>query len=338
MVKKLVVAAVFVLLIAGFPLSALAASSFNTNDEILAAQNLHHLGVFSGIGTNPDGTPNFALDRQPTRLETTIMFVRLIGGAEEARSTTWAVPFTDVPAWGLPYVGYAFHNGLVSGVSRTSFAPNEPSTAAQYITLVLRALGYSTDLHFYWQTSWLLSDELGITNGRFNASNQRFTRGDLAEISFSALSGNFIDSDMTLAEFLIDAGLFTFEQALAVGVIDASRDLWDEGSIADAPEPEQDFVVAETPHHTDSWASPATGTPGTANQATAPETSGQAGPTPSPTPGPLQPTGITVSPTNPTISINQSISLSATVAPRNAANRTVRWSSSNTSVASLVDT
>ena len=43
-----------------------------------AADALHVLGLFQGIGTNADGTPNYDLDSKPTREQAVIMLVRLL--------------------------------------------------------------------------------------------------------------------------------------------------------------------------------------------------------------------------------------------------------------------
>ena len=194
-------------------------SVFAAVNEMQAAQNLHSLGLFMGVGTNADGSPRFELERQPNRMEALTMFVRLVGGAEEAHGRVWDTPFTDVPLWGLPYAGYAWHHNLTAGVSATRFDPYQPVTAAQYITFVLRALGYSSDGDFNWDSSWTLSDAKGITGGRFNAGNNHaFTRGDLAWVSFSALNGTFSGSNVDLAEMLINQGVFTRAQAQAAGV------------------------------------------------------------------------------------------------------------------------
>lgn len=82
--------------------AALAADDTHTE----AARCLYELGLFQGVGTNADGTPDFALDRAPTRAEAVTMLVRLLGKEAEAKAGTWETPFTDVADWAKPYVGY----------------------------------------------------------------------------------------------------------------------------------------------------------------------------------------------------------------------------------------
>ena len=166
-------------------------------EAIAAADAIHELGLFQGVGINQDGTPNYDLDRAPNRFEAVTMLVRLLGKEEEAAAGTWNTPFTDVAEWAIPYVGYAYSNKLTDGISDASFGGASPVTAAQYITFVLRALGYDSSSDFQWDAAWELSDELGVTSGQYDASSS-FTRGDVAIISNSALSANLKGKENTL--------------------------------------------------------------------------------------------------------------------------------------------
>ena len=153
-----------------------------------AADTLYALGLFKGTGTDADGKPVFDLDRAPTRAEAVTMLVRLLGKESEAKSGSWTTPFTDVADWAKPYVGYAYANGLTTGVGKGLFGGGRPVTAAQYLTFVLRALGYESGTDFSWDTAWTLTDALGITNGQYHAgTNNSFLRADAALVSVCAL-------------------------------------------------------------------------------------------------------------------------------------------------------
>lgn len=180
--KNIVSIALVFILMLSFALPAFAAS----NEAISAANELHRLGIFNGTGTNADGNPNFDLDRAPTRNEAVTMLVRILGQETEATARPWEMPFTDVPSWAERYVGYAYTTGLTSGTSATSYSGSRPVTAAQYLTFVLRALGYESGTDFQWDEPWKLSDQIGLTNGQYN-ENTSFNRGDVAIISNKAL-------------------------------------------------------------------------------------------------------------------------------------------------------
>ncbi|MCR4706441.1 MAG: S-layer homology domain-containing protein [Clostridiales bacterium] len=191
---------------------SLMPAAFAASEEAIdAADKLHALGLFQGKGTNEDGTPNYDLDAAPTRNEAVTMLVRLLGKEEEAKAGTWDLPFTDLSEWARPYVGYAYANGLTKGTGETTFGGGSLITATQYLTFILRALGYDSSTDFKWNAAWELSDALGITQGEYNADSA-FIRGDVALISVSALQAALKDGSQTLAEKLISEGVFTEEQ------------------------------------------------------------------------------------------------------------------------------
>lgn len=183
-------------------LSLVPASYAASNEATEAAQALYELGLFNGVGTNADGTPNFDLDRAPTRQEAITMLVRLLGKEEEAKSGTWETPFTDVDEWAKPYVGYAYTNGLTTGTGETTFGGGSIVTASQYLTFVLRALGYESGTDFQWDSAWTKSDEIKLTDGRYNAKTAEFTRGDVAIISCKALSTTTKATNQSLSDVL----------------------------------------------------------------------------------------------------------------------------------------
>ena len=172
-------------------------------EAIDAANALHIMGLFNGVGTNGDGTPNYDLDRTMTRSEAVTMLVRLLGKEEAATRGTWQIPFVDVAQWAKPYVGYAYENKLTSGTSVNTFSGGDNISATQYLTFVLRALGYTSGEDFQWDKAWELTDQLGITHGEYN-ERTRFTRGDAVKVSFESLKAKLKGRDQTLIAQLCD--------------------------------------------------------------------------------------------------------------------------------------
>ena len=214
------------LVLAALVLSLLPAAAAATEDQTAAADRLYELGLISGTGTDAEGKPIYDLDRAPTRSEAITVLVKLLGKNDEAAKGGWQMPFTDVPDWARNYVGYAYANGLTAGTSATTFGGDDPVTAAQYITFVLKALGYSANDDFAWDRAWELSDKLGVTDGRYNAATQSFLRGDVFLISYAALGVKLKDSDQTLQETLAAAGAIRTELSPteAQQIIAARRD------------------------------------------------------------------------------------------------------------------
>ncbi len=192
------------LLIVAVLCASLAAPAFAAPAEaVKAADRLHELGLFNGVGVSADGTPNYDLDRSPNRMETVTLLVRLLGKEAEALSGAWTIPFTDVADWARPYVGYAFVHGLTSGMSATKFNGTDTVSAAQYLTFVLRALGYSSDGDFAWSTAWELTDKLGVTSGQYGAKSA-FTRSDAVTVSAKALDQKLKDGGKTLLQAILE--------------------------------------------------------------------------------------------------------------------------------------
>lgn len=179
------------------------------------ADNLFALNLFRGVGTNADQTPNYALTREATRAEALVMLIRLLGKEEEAVGGSWKHPFTDVPAWADQYVGYAYETGLTRGTGATTFGTGNV-TAQQYMTFVLRALGYTdsdTDSTLY-NEAMDYAHRAGLTvddPDAYAICERRFWRADVVVASWRALSAQ-TKSGMLLAEKLIEQGVFTKEQ------------------------------------------------------------------------------------------------------------------------------
>ena len=174
-----------------------AAADIKTAQQ--AADYLYSLGLFRGTGSNPDGSPVYELERTPTRFESVAMLVRLLGAEDEALAGSWRTPFRDLYPWAAPYVGYAYAEGLTNGTSADTYDGSDPINASQYLTFVLRALGYESGVDFQWQTSWQLTNALGITAGQY-VTYGSFSRGDAALVSARALSVNVKGQDYTLYE------------------------------------------------------------------------------------------------------------------------------------------
>ena len=184
-IKKFVSLALALLFCAG----ALPPCSHAASDEaVSAAETLYEKGLFFGTGTDSSGNPIFELDRTPTRHEAVTMLVRILGAQSEALSEAWGTPFTDVANWAKPYVGYGYANGLTHGTSATTYGGEEPINATQYLSFVLCALGYENGKDFLWNQAWVLSDAIGLTNGEYHANTASFSRGDVAIISYQALT------------------------------------------------------------------------------------------------------------------------------------------------------
>ena len=216
-------------LAAGLALPAGAAAEFqdvNDTDVRLsasqgaqAAERLHAMGLFAGVGTNPDGSPDFALERTPTRSEGIVMLVRLLGREASAHNTVSVMPFTDVPEWAAPYVNYAYYKGYTAGTSETTFGGGQALDAAQYLSLILRTMGYQDGTDFQWDSAWELSNRLGFTDYDPDRGGP-FTRGTAAVWAWNALWA-LTEGGNRLADQLVSREGVTPAQAAAAGLLES---------------------------------------------------------------------------------------------------------------------
>ncbi|MFR2157279.1 MAG: hypothetical protein ACLS43_09315 [Evtepia gabavorous] len=185
---------------------ALPAGAAPPEQEEAAAWQLYYMGLFQGTDTDAEGFPVFSLDRSPTRAQGVTMLVRLLGQEEDALAGTWTTPSRMSPTGPRPMSAMPM-KGADQRKSETRIDPDSTIRASEYLTFVLRALGYVSGTDFAWDSAWTLSDKLGITHGEYNASTTSFDRGDVAWISVRALPAPCKDSEQTLEELLADRGI-----------------------------------------------------------------------------------------------------------------------------------
>ena len=182
-----------ILLIQAIPMAAVA-----TTDYTPQAETLKQLGLFNGTDAG------FELDRSATRVEAAVMTVRLLGKDADATSGRYPHPFTDVPGWADPYIGYLYHHKITNGMSETQFGSTQPSSAVQFAALVLRALGYDDSAgDFYWEKSLDKMASLGIMTGAQAAElSSGGLRGHIVAISHLSLFAKLKGTDTALLEKL----------------------------------------------------------------------------------------------------------------------------------------
>lgn len=170
-------------------------------DTEAQAQMLYDLGLFKGTDKG------FALEKSMTRAEASVMLTRLLGAEKTALAGNWKHPFTDVPQWADKYVGWLYQNGLTKGVSATKYGSQRNVTCDQYCIFLTRA---HLDADSYQGTAFVDNDEVRQTD------EEGFIRGDAVSLSVRLLSTNYAkngdESDRSVAEKLIDDGVFTTEQ------------------------------------------------------------------------------------------------------------------------------
>lgn len=170
------------------------------SDEAYA---LKKLGLVRGAANGME------LYRGNTRAESITMLIRLLGEEENALMAEHYHPFTDVDAWAQRYVGYAYRMGYTKGVSNTRYGGSEMTTSIQYMTFILRSLGYSEEAgDFKYASAIDDAVRLGVIpqSTASELYSSEFRRDHVMHISYLAMSAKVKGSNRTLLSKLVANG------------------------------------------------------------------------------------------------------------------------------------
>ncbi len=217
--RLLTLTLVLALALTWLPMGLTAAAA--GTDYTPVADTLKDLGLFLGTNTG------YELGRNATRAEAATMVVRLLGKEAVAKAENNTHPFTDVPVWANPYVGYLYQHGITKGTSDTRYSADSPATPTQYATFLLRALGYSdANGDFAWDKAMAKMAELGIipkADADAFGKTAGISRGVVVSLSRSALLAKPKNSSYTLLGRLYSADkVFTAAQFTAAAKRDAA--------------------------------------------------------------------------------------------------------------------
>lgn len=184
--------------------------SENTDYNVIA-DTLKDMGLFQGSDV-PYGS-GYELESAPTRIQGLIMFLRLMGEEQYALAYPGSgITFADVPDWAEPYVAYAYDKGYTKGQEiddqwRVVFGSQDPLAPRDYMTFLLRALGYAEGTDFQWLTAIEDARKLEVlTDGEVvELTEKPFLRAQVVYLSYFALSAKTPGGE-TLAQKLSAVG------------------------------------------------------------------------------------------------------------------------------------
>lgn len=189
------------------------APSSNVDYNALA-DALFEMGLFQGSGTGYGG--GYDLENPSTRIMGVVMFLRLIGEEQAALTSTAVNPFADTPDWCDRYVAYAFEKGYTNGVGENAagqllFAPDRQISADEYVTLILRALGY-TDSGIIPDFTWDTAVSKSVSYGVFTSGEQSmlaksdFLRAQVVYLSYFSLNAPMKTGGVLLDRTIASSG------------------------------------------------------------------------------------------------------------------------------------
>lgn len=152
-----------------------------------AVNVLDALGVIDGY---EDGT--YRPDQVVTRAEMAKLIITALGMDSYATATTSSYSDMQNAQWAIPVVEYATNLGIVEGVGNGRFSPGNPVTYEQAVTMIVRAIGYTTDcneMNGTWPAIYVQkATALGLfKNVEGNQYGTGADRGDVAIMLYNAL-------------------------------------------------------------------------------------------------------------------------------------------------------
>ena len=126
-----------------------------------------------------------------TRAEACAMIARLMTGDPNVSQYVGAQSFTDVAkgSWKDSAIGYCYINGIVIGVGNNKFEPDRAITDAEFVTMVVRAMGYETaDMKQNYPYSYMSNAQAtGLLDGVTMVASTNALRGEDAQVIYNAL-------------------------------------------------------------------------------------------------------------------------------------------------------
>lgn len=173
--------------------------------------------ILNSMGLLKGGNEGFQLERAPSRLESAVMLIRLLGKEKEAIENKYPHPFTDVPEWASPYIGYMYEKKLTAGIGSNKFGADILTDHNTFVTFVLRALGYDDKLgDFSWNDALKKAQEISLIDDDEISKDKVFLRGHMVHISYNALKTRLKDLEETLLDKLIREGVIEKSEASEV--------------------------------------------------------------------------------------------------------------------------
>ena len=168
------------------------------------ADTLYEFGLFKGTDKG------YELEKSLTREESATILVRLLGEEEKVDADDFDEVFVDVDKdrWSYAYVMYCYKHNITKGTGANTFSPDVQIDANQFITLMMRLLGYTEvnpDTALEKSVEYKLLPEEKIDE---LTTKKVFTRSDMVQIVYNSLKTQ-MDDETVFADYLLEKGILT---------------------------------------------------------------------------------------------------------------------------------
>jgi len=182
------------------------------------AQALYNLGLFKGSDNG------FELENNATRGQIAITLIRLMGKEAKAQMQINTHPFYDVPQWADKSIAWLYENYYINGVEWNEYGFEQMASPQQFVTMLLRTLGYSdtNGLDFTYDNALGFAQSIGLVSNAEKYNTPTLSRADMVSLAYEALCLPIKNSRRTLARKLCDERIFSEDEAVKAGVLSAS--------------------------------------------------------------------------------------------------------------------
>lgn len=188
--KKLILLAICAALcLAALTVSVAAFVDIEDETTENAVATLESMGIVSGT-SKTRYSPSLTL----TRSQVCAMVIRAMGYENAVDSYVNQKLFTDVAtnSWYAGYVNLAYKKNIISGYGNGKFGPEDEITYGQFVTIILRLLGYTeSDIGKAWPADYIVfATDLEIDENVDLKANDKVNRGDAAILLYNAFMAN----------------------------------------------------------------------------------------------------------------------------------------------------
>jgi hypothetical protein len=157
-----------------------------------------------------------------------VILISAMPGAAASTAITIAPTFSDVPTthWAYDSIQYCYSNGLVKGVTETTFSPSSDLTGTQFIVLLGRCafeedVEAATTATDTWSSAYIrVAKEKGVLDGVTYVENAPITRYEMAQLIYNTAiaagqKANGTYGDCTDFSDCVDLGTFPNRTAVS---------------------------------------------------------------------------------------------------------------------------
>lgn len=193
----------FIAAVCAAALLCVPAANAYDSESLAAAKTLFDIGLMSG-SSETFSAESMDLDSFATRAQLAVVITRMLGKDDKACYQQNPHPFSDVPSWASPYVGWLYENYLAHGYSDTYYGANDYATLQQFSAMMLRALGYfESEGDFKYENAVNFAISIGLAE-QSDIYKYELVRSDMVKICLKALKLPVKNSRRLLSQKLCD--------------------------------------------------------------------------------------------------------------------------------------